>query len=177
MYEKETDRALHLAREPGKAELEFVDASRTVLREFVWGVLIRSRIFCEGCGVASDKIYYDHGDILKLGLACDGPACRLEQLICRFRNLTLTISCSAQRTQLYNAPGRQHVLRGNTLLRESRLYCFCNCNVANNVGVKGGSYKIMSRSLKFSVVCAQEIIISRLLFVIREHMFFQDITV
>ena len=83
-YAKEADRASHLAQNEGQAELALFDASRAVLREFVWGILLRARIFCEGCGVSSDRLYYDHEDVLKLQLPPDGSSCRLEELICRF---------------------------------------------------------------------------------------------
>ena len=83
-YQKELDRSLHIAQGRDDAEMEQVVSSRGVLREFVWGVLIRSRISCAGCGVASDRLYYDDEDILKLELPPDGSACRLEELLCRF---------------------------------------------------------------------------------------------
>ena len=74
--------AARLARDVGIHEIQYVSETRSVLREFVWGVLIRQRVACENCSFTSDRIFYK--DCLELELPADQSACRLEHLLLRF---------------------------------------------------------------------------------------------
>ena len=176
-YQEEVDRAGSLAREPGKAELDFVDSARTVLREFVWGLLIRSRIFCKSCGVASDKIYYDHNDILKLELPSDGSACRLEELICRYSrpDEDKTLLCPAP-SNLQCPKATAQVTRQYFIEKEPSVL-FMQLQRGQQRGRQKWNYKILLCSPKSLHACVQGIIISRLLYVTKAHIFIQGITV
>ena len=47
------------------------DALRTPSREYVWGCLGRSRLFCKACGIASDTLFTHN--VIKLDLQRKGP--------------------------------------------------------------------------------------------------------
>ena len=79
--EAEQHVAARLADDVAVPELNIV-RTRSILSEFVWGTLVRSRIACETCGCASDRL--DYRDSLLLELPADSSACRLEELLMRF---------------------------------------------------------------------------------------------